>query len=751
MTKAALLRTVVAASCATACAISTSANAQPAPQSTALEEILITAQRRTESLQSVPIAVTALSAQTLVDNDIRSLEDLTGSVPGFVATNSVTYAAAPLSIRGVGGANGGGNFFNDEPVAVYVDGVYIGRLSFSTADLLDIESIEVLRGPQGTLYGRNSTAGALLITSKRPTEALEGHVRGSATSLGEYRAEAAIGGPLVADTLKGRIALAYSDRDGWGDNVVDGSDVNSSQDFSVRGSLEFTPTPDITLNLIAEFLDREAQPGTIAVADTVSGNVTSPFTPRADFNDLLNGNDFALNDPQFTNSETISTTILLNWDLGGVILDSVSSYRKFDLDGAQDSDGTQRSLFNNFGSFRNDQYSQELRLSAPEDHALNWVAGAYYIHEDNAMNPFVINNINAFFGLGTNADFRAFQDLDAFAIFADASYEIFDGLSVTLGGRYSYERKSFENNQSVVTLRAGFFPPGMVNLPAGATVVPPTQFVDKNSWEDFSPRVVIDYRVTETVLAYASYSQGFKSGGFNSFGLTPAFNPEEVNAFEVGVKSDFLDGRARLNIAGFYYDYSDLQVRLGVPTGGVNIQNAAEAEIAGVEVEATFAPSEHLRLDASVAYLDATFDEGVLPAVPPQTNFPIGAPIPLVQEDISGNRLSRAPKWQLSFSGEYRKPVADLGDIRLRLTYFHQSNVFFLETSQIQPTFRSGSWNEVNARISFTPPDEQWELAIFGQNIFDDRHITQITQLGSFPNAAINEPAKIGIEARFNF
>ncbi|RME66560.1 MAG: TonB-dependent receptor, partial [Alphaproteobacteria bacterium] len=479
---------------------------------------------------------------------------------------------------------------------------------------------------------------------------------------------------MIADGLKARFAVGYSDRDGWGDNLADGRDINSSEDITVRGSLEFTPTAALKINLIGEYLDREARPGTIAVADTVSGNITSPFIKRADFEQLIDANDFALNDPQFTESETVAVTLLANWDLGGVIVDWISGYRSFDMDGAQDSDGTARTLFNNFGTFRNDQYSQEIRLSSPAENRFEWIIGGYYIHEDNAMNPFVINNFNAFFGLGTNADFRAFQDLDAVAVFADVSYEIVKRLTLRLGGRYSYEQKKFENNQAVVTLRAGFFPPAMINLPAGATVVPPTRFTAKDSWEDFSPRVVIDYQIANNMLVYASYSQGFKSGGFNSFGLTPAFNPEDVDAFEIGWKSDLADGRARLNLSAFYYDYADLQVRLGVPTGGVNIQNAAQAEVGGVEVEATVAPVEGLRFDASLAYLDAEFTEGSLPAVPLSVVFPIGAPIPLVNEDIDGNRLSRAPKWQLSLAGEYRMPVSDLGDVRLRLSYFHQSN-----------------------------------------------------------------------------
>lgn len=724
---------------------------------TTLNEIIVSSQRREQSAQKVPISVTALPETFLIENGVHSLEDLNGAVPGFVTTNSVNYGAAPLSIRGIGGANGGGNFFADEPVAVYVDGIYITGLTFSTADLFDIQKIEVMRGPQGTLYGRNSTAGALLIKSARPTDEFEGYVRASGSSLTEWQVAGAVSGPLVPDLLKARVAVQYSDRNGWGNNLANGQDVGGSEDISTRLSLEFTPNNDITISTIGEYQHREATPATLQVADLSNTLAASPFVKRPDFNQVLDDNNFSLNSPNFVNSDTYNILLSVNWDLGWATLDSITGYRDYALTGAQDSDGTGLTLFNNNGDLTHKQWTQEVRLTSNDEGRLTWIAGFYYIHSKSTMNPFQIRNFNALFGVGTLAEFRAFQKTNAYALFADATLHVTDRLSLTVGGRYSHEKKDFSNDLRVDILNGGtippFAPPPLAGLmfSAGDVFSNPPAFASNDTFHDFSPRVVVDFDVTDDILAYASYTQGFKSGGFNAFGLAPSFGQENIDAVEIGIKSDLADKRLRLNVSAFYYDYKDLQVRLGVPTGGVEIANAANATVKGVEVETTILPFEGLTLTGNLSYLDAEIDNGMLRRVPEGLAFPIGAPIPLETVDVSGNRLSRSPKWQSYISGEYRFPVGNYGTSAFKVSYRYQSNVFFLETNQTQPTFRSGNWHQIDLRLSFMSPDERWEIAVFGQNITDERHITQITQLGSFPNAAINEPAKWGGQISVNF
>jgi len=728
----------------------------------ALGTVTVTAQRRAENQQDTPISVSTVTGEFLTDNDIRTLEDLTGAVPGFVATNSVNYGAAPLSIRGVGGVNGGANFFNDEPVGVYLDGVYIGRLSFSTSDLVDLENLQVLRGPQGTLFGRNATAGALIVTTVGPTDTVEGFAQASYNSLEEYRLSAAVSGPLIKDTLSGRLAIGWSDREGYGDNLATGEPIGGSEDLTLRGRLKFTPNDRLTANAVFEYQDREAEPATLQLGDLFSGP-SNPLITRPGLQDLIESRDFNLDGDNFVNSEAITASISVNYDFGLFELDSISAYRSYEFSGAQDSDGTELNLFTNFGSGDNDQYTQETRISSQFDGPFSFILGGFYIHEDNALSPFVINNQAGLFGLGTRAEFNSFQDLDSWSFFADATYEITDRLSLTGGLRYTREKKDFNTLFDLTILNGGtvpLIPPagplGGVTLPAG-TPFPPgspaggVPFAGDDTFNDVSPRIVLDYKASDDVLLYASFSQGFKSGGFNSFGLTDAFAPEEINAFEAGIKSEWLSGRVRANVSGFYYDYSDLQVRVGVPVGGVDIQNAADADVFGGELEFTAVPIDGLTLTANVAYLDATFGNGALPAVPADQLFFIGAPVTLVDQDIDGNRLSRAPEWQTYLAAEYSFDLPGIGNLTLQTDWRYQSEVFFLEVNQGDNTFREGGSNELGVRATLTTLDDRVDVSVFGQNVTDNRYVTQVTQLGSFPNGALNEPRKWGIQVKVRY
>ena len=727
----------------------------PAGDDFQIDEIIITAQKRAQSQQDVPIAVTAFSNNFIVENNVRTLEDLAAVAPGFVTTNTVGYGAAPLTIRGIGGANGGGNFFADEPVAVYVDDAYIGRLSVSTADLLDLEAIEVLRGPQGTLYGRNSTAGAVLVRTKRPTDTVEGYVQASYASFDEFRAQGAVSGPLIEDRVLARLAVGYSDRPGWGTNTVDGSDIGGSEDLTVRGSIRLTPDENLTLDLIGDYSDREANPATLAVADISDPSAISPFRKRPDFDQVLDDREFAINDPTFLNSETWGVTLLADWDLGGVTLNSVTSFRSYEFDGAQDSDSTALRLLNNDGTTDNEQFSQEIRLSSNGDGPFSWVVGGFYFSEDNQFG-FNIRNFGALFGLGTFAQFEAAQDLESYALFADMTYAFSDTVSLTVGGRYSDETKDFNNSLLVTILNGGTLPPFSpvlpgVTLPPGTVFTPFTAFADEGNFDDFSPRVVLNITPNDDILLYASYSQGFTSGGFNVFGLAPEFDSQELDAFEVGLKSDLLDRRVRLNVSAYYNDFTNLQLRLPVPTGGVDIANAASAEIYGLELETIIVPADGWRISGNLALMEATFEGGQVPAVPGGVNFPFGAPIPLVPVSIDGNRLSRAPDLQGNIAVDYTHAFGNGDTLAARAMLRYQDEVFFLETNQDADTFKSEELVEVDIRLSYSLTDMGMDIAVFGQNIFDNRTLTQVTALGALPNGVVNDPARWGVQLTKSF
>lgn len=737
-----------------------------------LDEIIVTAQKRRESIQDVPVAVSALTGESLVENNVRTLEDLSAAVPGFTVAANVNYGSAPMSIRGVGGANGGGNVFADEPVATYVDDAFVGRLRMSTADLVDIGSVEVLRGPQGTLYGRNSTAGAVLLRSAAPTQETEAYINSSYASYDEKKLSGAVSGALNEDgTLQARAAFGWSDRDGWAKNS-NGGRLGGGDSFTGRLYLRALPTEGLQVDLIGEFTKSHVEPATIAIGDVsnfrdattnpTGSNLVYPYTLRPGLDALVDNNSFAQNVPTYSDVIGRNVTLKAEWDLDSVVFNSITNYREWDLKGSQDSDGTAidpptpafvtgnvPNIGDNDGHLVDSQWSQELRLSSGKGSAIDWILGAFLYHEDNRIDPVRIRNwLAGPGGAGTLVTFNARQKTDSWALFADASYDLTPELTLKLGGRYSHEEKDFTNRQTVVTLNQ-FDPPGPTFFAAGTTLAAPAPYSTSESWNNFSPRAVVQYKFTDDVMAYGSYSKGFKSGGFNAFGLNAAFKPETIEAFEGGLKSTLLGGAGRVNLAAFHYDYRNLQVRTPVPSGGVGIETADAATSRGLEIESSWYPADGLRLDANISYLDAKFDKGSVSAI--QVNsFVFGTNPAVVQEDISGNRLTRAPKWQISLSAKQDWEM-DLGTVSAQLGYRHQSSVFFLETQQDKPTYRGKGWSNWDARIALKPANSNWELAAFVQNITDERHFSQVTSFFGMPNGALNEPRKIGVQVNWKY
>lgn len=719
--------------CATASAITLgialtgSALAQNVPQQSApssaqatgaddssLEEIVVTAQRRTQNIQAVPISVTALSGNYLVEHDVHSLQDLAGDVPNLVVSNSVSYGNAPISIRGVGGPSGGGSLFNEEPVAVYIDGVYVSQLGQAVSDLTDIANIQVLRGPQGTLYGRNSTAGAVLITTARPTNDLVFDSSFTASSDDDYRANADLSGPLVEDRLLARIAVNYRDGGNWATNTANGQAIGGSRDLSGRVSFEYTPTDKLTFTLIGDAEASTADPVTFgleglfrAPTGSVLGTVYvgNPFVRRPDYDTVLHGTSFYLDTRQYSVTNSNDVTLLSDYKFdSGYAINSITGYRRFHVHGAQDGDAypSATPLDNNFADQKAEDESEEIRLSSPTTDRLKWSAGIYYAHQHDNDNitingfqggPPVFNLIfpphsapvavPAFAIAGTSANFAGVQSLDAYAIFADATYDITEALSLIAGARYSYETKDVDINQRVTTIV-----PTIIAGPVLSQSACASAGACSASFNNVSPRAVLQYQLAKGSQIYASYSEGYNSGGFNTFGNLIAPNDpanplrtqsEKINAYEIGIKNDLFDRKLRVNLDGFYYDYSNLQIREAVFTGGVSLVNVPKAEVKGLELETNFVPVDHLTLTGNASYLDATITQGVLAALPTNIGSIIyGQNLTVGTQNVAGAQLTRAPHWQLYLAADYVYPTS-IGTFDANVNFKYQSSEYFNE------------------------------------------------------------------------
>jgi iron complex outermembrane receptor protein len=695
-------------------------------------EIVVTAQKRTERLMNVPISITALSGAAINETGAKNLVELQGVAPGLYLSGNTGYSVTPIAIRGVSGT---GNALGDEPVAVYVDGMFQNAQTVSISDFLDIGGIEVVRGPQGTLQGRNSTAGALLIRTQDPKPEFGGYVRASVSKPTEYRAQAAITGPL-SDTLTARFAIGAVDELGWAHNTFTGTRAGGQNSTSLRGILLWQPD-SIRIRLSAGYsettssvaIQRFAQtivnPTGQAVILGVNATPKTPLSP-AQRHSILNDYNTPLNVIPRADTKVPYATLEASFDLGGVELVSISGYSNLKLDGQSDSDGlalTDRQGYN-ANHQRLSTLSQEVRLQSTGDGAFSWIIGGYATHIIGKQN---IRLYNLTFSTGRNQYLHsiAHQVNDAFAPFADATYKFTDTLSVTGGVRYTYETKDFRRT-------SGFY------NPANDTLYPAPPFSAYNppkaKFDDVSYRGKLVFAPNRDALMYASYSKGFKSGGFNALGNDPAFEPETLTSAEIGAKVSLFDRHLSLTGSAYHNIYDNLQVTAGVPAGGVAVYNAAKARINGGEVEARFR-SGNLTIDANVAYTDAKY-----------TSFPNAQGVLGNIVNATGNTLARAPRWSYYVAPALSFTLGDDWTGQAQASWRWRSRIFFFATDHDAETLQSGGFGEAGMRVSVTKPSLGLTVALFGTNLNNARAVTNEQSLFNYPVASFNKPRSFGIQ-----
>jgi iron complex outermembrane receptor protein len=612
-----------------------------------------------------------------------------------------------LNMRGIGleQINLGG-----EPgVAFHADGVYIGRPFVNDAVFVDLARVEVLRGPQGTLYGRNATGGSINLIPNAPTESFESELSMSLGNYDRMKVSGLISGPLSdAGTARGRLAVVSDERDGYLENRIDGNDLEDYQARSGRGQLDLDLSSSLTLALAADYM-RQDDTGPMFRAGVIPGTAA-----------LLGGRldsdpwKIYVDGPHDQDVRAWGASARLSWEGESVSVMSLSAYRDHSFRLLSDLDGTDFFLVNEDLDEEAQQFSQELQILSNGDGPLQWLLGAYYFREDGDLDYSFTIPLFA-----TTIRFVSEQETTAYAVFGQISYAVSDRLTLTAGLRYSDERKEGSTEQT-------FFVVGNVEV--------------DDKWTAFTPRVVLDYQLTEDVFAYLSVAKGFKTGGINTGSLqSAAYDPEYIWNYELGLKAKLFDGLMQANLATFYYEYDDLQVTQ-FAVGQTFIENAASADGRGVELEVSAFVGERLSLNVALAYLDAEFK-----SYDTLDTFRPGLGV----LDLKGNQLPRAPEFTASVIGRYEVPLEHNAALSLQVEYQHQDPQYFtpFNTSYSE----GGRYDVFNARVTYVSADGRWELAAFGRNLTDEVYENAMTVSGINAGTLVlfGPPRTYGLEARY--
>ena len=691
-----------------------------------IEDILVTATRREERLQDVPISITALSSETLVASGITTTADLGFRTPGLVIT-SQNGALTPF-LRGVG--SGEASAGQEAAVATYVDGVYIAAPYGITLGLNNVERVEVLKGPQGTLFGRNASGGLIHIITRDPKQdaSIEARVSYGNYDTVDANLYATTG---IAENLATDISVYYHNQtDGYGRNVTTGNETNKSREFAVRNKWMFTPGERTTIKVAAEYSNydyslgsaRQLLPGAFALdgLTTYTGNYYD-VTGNIDAN--LSGITYGF-----------SGHITQEFDPFSVV--SITSYRNTKQHFPFDNDLSAASIFDvDIDNEKFRTFTQELQLVSGPDSPFKWIVGAYYLHDKSGYEgPLGVGIFGAAVGGGLGV--HGTTVTRSYAGFAEATVGLGSATNLTVGGRYTIDKRKVSGFLDVLN-PATRLP--VFNIPT------PTQ---KRTYKEPTYRVLLDHHFTPDIMAYGSYSRGFKSGNFQTTNTAdPAIEPEINDAFEVGFKSDLAGRTLRLNGALFYYKYKNIQLPV-VDRVTIRTINAADSVIKGAELESQLNLGDYFSIAAGIAYLDTEIKS--FPNPPCFLPNPRGVGGDRLDPtcNVVGNRLPKSPKFTLNLAPTVTIPVSS-GVVTATASYQHTSR-FFWDTSNAR-RLSSDPQDILNARLGWTSEDEHLGIAVFARNLLDEEYPLFIfAQLAGEAFAAA-PPRTYGLEVSMKF
>lgn len=672
------------------------------------DQIVVTGRKREERLQDVPEAITAFTSAAIEAANIDNIRDVALNVPNFSISSAEQPGIVLINIRGVGQVRNG-----EPPIAVVIDGVQLNNVNQFTQDLFDIERIEVLKGPQGAVYGRNAIAGALNIVTRQPTNEFEGMVEGTIATGRDLRARAAISGPIVEDKLLFRLSGAVRDFDGDIRNITTGKDINDDESTSFRGSLIAKPTEALTIDIRASRTENH------------SGAAWYSFVPPgAQRTDLL---PITADIPGKVDRYLHDASVKIDYELPGVTLTSVSAYTRTKFLLNEDFDFLPFDYLSGVQRFKSDAWSQELRLASGPG-KFNWMVGAYLLKTDQKLDSELYVRPGAGlvlfpFPIPAPTIFTATRSTDdnfAYAFFGQANYAATDALDISLGLRYDIDDRK-------QTDRA----------------LPGQPRYDK-TFKAFQPKLAVTYKLTPDANLYASAGKGFRSGGFNpNARITRVFKAEENWSYEAGFKTSWLDRKMTLNGAAFYTRVKDRQIYLfDQLTGSQIITNPIpRSRIMGAELEMTARPVERLDLALSGGYLDSKitrYDTTVFAGLP-------------AAGDFTGNDLPQVPRWSYSAAIQYRIPLGDDMELTPRVEANGKGGHYYWEVDNRD---RLNFVNLVNARLSL----RKGPLTLTGyvENLFDKEYLIDVVaqRFSGAPLGDYNQRSwgrRYGVIGKFSF
>jgi len=727
-----------------------------------LEEVIVTAQKRSESLQDVPIAVSVVSGEKLASQDLKNLQEMSQYVPNFyqvaTPTSNVVY------IRGIGSAPNAGF---EQSVGTFIDGIYMGRARQTLAPMFDLGRVEVLKGPQSILFGKNTSAGAVSIASNRPDYEFSARVAGLYDPDDEKQVQGYVNSPL-GDRAAARLSAYGSDRGGWVENAYDGEDGPEFEEYGLRFGLVFDPTDNLNGYLKVQRTDRTQDGAPYEIFqksqtfDPVSKTLVPPHLTDIDARQNYKtdyGNSGPLGN-NTTHSEVEMDNVMLQLDfaLGEHTLTSITGYSDYLFESFADLDFTAANVVNSEGTKEDFvQWSQELRLVSPTGARFDYIAGLYYQDEDyDIIQPigFQFSTlVPAAAAVGAdgfrNSTFE--QTAETASAFFQGNYSFNNDWRLKFGLRYTYEKKELDRTVAVDDFNGE--PMNAIALAAvwegGLINTSPYETNESRSDDQWTPMLALEWNANDDIMVYLSATEGFKGGGYDSIHSNGndldslSFDPEFATSFELGSKMALMGGRGNLNVAVFHTSFEDLQVSVFDGVAGFNVSNAAEATSQGVELDTRWLLTPDLVVSGSLAWLDYQYDDYAGASCNNQqvaqhiidTGNSAGC-----VNDLSGKTVNYAPEWTAALSGTYTAHVGPNMDLSFTLDANFRDDYFM--SADLDPATIQDSYWKLNGRIALTDIGGVWEVALIAKNLTDSDTASASTAVpfGSSNTSAWNIP-----------